>query len=71
MNNLDEIEKIVQERKNSNLEIFNIIKTLIENSNMNFEGFLIRILGTKELNGLRTSQETLNNIKNNIRKHGY
>jgi hypothetical protein len=71
MNNLDEIEKIVQERKNSNLEIFNIIKTLIENSNMNFEGFLIRILGNNELNGLRTSQETLNNIKNNIRKHGY
>lgn len=71
MNNLDEIEKIVQERKNSNLVIFNIIKTLIENSNMNFEGFLIRILGTNELNGLRTSQETLNNIKNNIRKHGY
>jgi hypothetical protein len=71
MNNLDEIEKIVQERKNSNLEIFNIIKTLIENSNMNFEGFLIRILGNNELNSLRTSQETLNNIKNNIRKHGY
>lgn len=71
MNNLDEIEKIVQERKNSNLEIFNIIKTLIENSNMNFEGFLIRILGSNELNGLKTSQETLNNIKNNIRKHGY
>ncbi len=71
MNNLDEIEKIVQERKNSNLVIFNIIKTLIENSNMNFEGFLIRILGTNELNSLRTSQETLNNIKNNIRKHGY
>ena len=71
MNNLDEIEKIVQERKNSNLEIFNIIKTLLENSNMNFEGFLIRILGTNELNGLKTSQETLNNIKNNIRKHGY
>lgn len=71
MNNFDEIEKIVQERKNSNLEIFNIIKTLIDNSNMNFEGFLIRILGTSQLNGLKTSQETLNNIKNNIRKHGY